>query len=343
MQTTVRSTAQGRRDFLRVLSAGALGLALPGGKLPASEKSGSKPLRGVFPIAQTPFTDANQLDLDSLVEQVKFIDRGGVHGFVWPQISSEWASLTEKERFAGAEAIAAAGKDLRPAIAIGVQGSDVAAAVRYAKHAEKVGADAIVSLPPADRKAPKEVLDYYKQVAAAAELPLFVQSTGKMSVELLVDIYKAIPTMRYVKDEAGRPIDRIAPLREQGSDEIKVFLGFHGRMLIEEMRRGSSGSCPTAPFADLYAATWDLWHAGKRREAMAMHARTLLILTDMEIFGFEAIKYILCLRGVFKTHGIRGGWSRKYSAEQGLRRSLSESAKRSLSETLQFVKPFLRA
>ena len=40
----------------------------------------------------------------------KFCNRGGVHGFVWPQIASGWAGLLQKERMDGAEAILAAGK-----------------------------------------------------------------------------------------------------------------------------------------------------------------------------------------------------------------------------------------
>ena len=107
-----------------------------------------KPLRGIFPVAQTPFTESNKLDLDSLIEEVRFIDRGGVHGFVWPQMASEWMTLSEAERLEGNEAIASTGKKLRPAIVIGVQAPNVATAVKYAKHAEKVGADAIISLPP---------------------------------------------------------------------------------------------------------------------------------------------------------------------------------------------------
>ena len=103
----------GRRDVLRLLGAGAFGLALA----PAAS---SKPLRGIFVIAQTPFTESDKLDLDVLVNQVKFVDRGRVHGFVWPQVASEWNTLTERERLDGAEAILAAGKKLRPAMVIGV-------------------------------------------------------------------------------------------------------------------------------------------------------------------------------------------------------------------------------
>ena len=105
----------------------------------AAEITGPKPLRGIFPIAQTPFTEADKLDLDALVEEVRFIDRGRVHGFVWPQLASEWSTLTEQERLEGMEAIASTAQGLRPAIVLGVQAPDVATAVKYAKHAERSG------------------------------------------------------------------------------------------------------------------------------------------------------------------------------------------------------------
>jgi len=237
-----------RREFLQSLSAGALSLALP------AQRTGSKPLRGIFPIAQTPFTESDKLDLDALIEQVRFIDRGRVDGLVWPQMASEWSTLTEAERLEGAEAVASVGKKLRPAIVLGVQGPDLAAAVRYAKHAEKVGADAIISLPPARPGDPKAVLEHFKEVGKATELPLFLQAVGDIRVEAILEMYQTIPTLRYVKDEAGQPLVRIAPLREKTSGQLKVFTGAHGRTLIDEMRRGFSGSMPAASFADLYAS-----------------------------------------------------------------------------------------
>jgi 4-hydroxy-tetrahydrodipicolinate synthase len=310
----------------------------------------SKPLRGIFPISQTPFTKSNKLDLDALVEEVRFIDRGKVHGFVWPQMASEWMTLTETERLEGSEAIASTGKKLRPAIVIGVQGPDLASAIKYAKHAEKVGADAIISLPPSEKSDPKTDLEYYKAVGGATELPLFVQAVGNMNVDLLIEMYKAVPTFRYVKDEAGNPLASIGPLRERSSDQLKVFSGGHGRDLIDEMRRGSSGSMPAASFADLYAQTWDLWHEGKHDEAMAMQGRTLLMLTEMLSHGPEAMKYILYLRGVFKTYGVRKQHAQAYSAAAKLASGgdetdthIDDEGKRALRETLDYLKPYLRA
>src|ERR1035438_10508077 len=92
-----------RRDFLRRI--GTLALAFAGGGFAVP----GKPLRGLFPIGQTPCTPDNKLDLDCLAAEVRFCNRGGVHGFVWPQIASGWAGLTEQERMAGAETILAAG------------------------------------------------------------------------------------------------------------------------------------------------------------------------------------------------------------------------------------------
>lgn len=173
----------GRREFLKLFGAGTLGLALPGGFLYA-QGSTPKPLRGIFPIAQTPFTAGGKLDVDGLVEEVKFVDRGGVHGFVWPQMVSEWLALTEAERLLGMEAIASAGKKLRPAIVFGVQAADLATSLKLAKHAAEIGADGIISLPPSESLTPPQMLEYYKAIGAATRLPLFVQAVGDMDVKL---------------------------------------------------------------------------------------------------------------------------------------------------------------
>ena len=338
-----------RRNFLAAIGAASISLTLSDTPVFAARKSSGKTLRGIFPIAQTPFTEANKLDIDSLVEQVRFIDRGKVHGFVWPQLASEWSTLNESERMQGAEAIMSAGRDLRPAIVIGVQASDIATAVRYAKNAETGGADAIISLPP-ENKDPHAIFDYYKQIGQATELPLFVQAVGNMSVDLLLEMYKAIPTLRYVKDEAGQPLMRISELRSRSSDELKVFTGGHGRTLIDEMIRGFSGSMPAASFADVYASAWDLWHEGKQEEAVRTFGNAALLINEIGAYGLESMKYILCLRGIFKTYRTREtekiaapSAASLASGNANSRASLDEESKRVLRKILDLMKTSLRA
>jgi len=352
--TTPVGTAQlgegsSRRRFLRCLGGGALGLATRGRAL-AAKRSGLKQLEGIFPIAETPFTESNKLDLEALAEEVRFIDRCGAQGFVWPQMASEWMTLSEAERLEGAAAIVAAGQKLRPAIVIGVQSPDLALAIQYAKHAERLGVDAIISLPPSEENDPQTDLEYYKAIGRSTGLPLFVQAVGNMNVDLIMELYKAVPTFRYLKDEAGNPLMSVGPLTERTSGQLKVFSGNHGRDLIDEMRRGFRGSMPAASFADLYVHTWDLWHQGHRQEAMAMQARTLLMITEMVSHGFEAMKYLLYLRGVFKTYGVRQQQGSGFAlAAQAARGSsdkeayLDDDGKQALRETLDYLKPYLKA
>jgi len=335
-----RLEGSGRREFLHALTAGAFGLALSGQGICANQKPAAKPLRGVFPIGQTPFTEADRLDLDCLAAEVRFCNRGRVHGFVWPQIASGWTTLTEKERLDGAEAILAAGKGGRTALVIGVQGPDMAAVTRYAQHAAKLGADAIISLPPPNGTDPKALLEYYQQVGRLTELPLFVQSQGNMSVDLIVEMFHTIPTMRQVKDEAGDPRERITELRHRTSDQLKVFSGQGVRTMIDEMRLGFSGHCPTTGLADVYAAAFDLWHRGQRQEAFDMFGR---ILAFASIAGPHS--YVLVARGVFKeTTRSRGGMAAGGGAGPRRAQPNDEEGKRLIREALNtYLKPYLRA
>ena len=125
---------------------------------------------------------------------MKFCNRYKVHGFAWPQIASGWTTLSEKERMDGAEAILAAGKGGATALVIGVQDKDnnIDKSIAYAKHAARNGADAIVSLPP-EKADDKAMIEYYKTIGQATDLPLFVQTQGDMSVDLIVEMSQPDP------------------------------------------------------------------------------------------------------------------------------------------------------
>ena len=332
-----------RRRFLQSLGGGALGLVLAG----KASSAGTKPMRGVFPIGQTPVTESDKLDLDCLQNEVKFCNRYKVHGFAWPQIASGWTTLSEKERMDGVEAILSAGKGGQTSLVIGVQDKDgnVDKAMAYAKHAAKNGADAIISLPP-EKADDKAMIEYYKTIGSATELPLIVQSQGDMSVDLIVEMAKQIPTMRCVKDEAGNPLARVTQIRERTNDKLAVFSGNGVRTMIDEMRLGFSGHCPTTVLSDFYAAAFDLWHAGKRREAFDMFGRLQAFNT---ITGAQ--NYLMVVRGVFKENtktrggmgggaGAGGGGGR---AGRGAAGPLDEATRQAARNAWdEYMKPYLR-
>ena len=263
----------------------------------------------------TPFTDAGQLDVETLVREAVFLHRAGVQGMAWPQLASEWSTLSFDERIAGAGAVVEAVKSrtgARPAIVVGVQAPDTATAVKYARHAEKIGPDAIIAIPQNGGRG--DQLAYYRAIAEACSRPLFVQTIGEMSVDLVLRMAKEIPTLRYVKDEAGVTLTRITEYRARAR-EITVFTGGHGKTLMDELRRGSVGTMPAAGFAELYVAAWKQFKAGREADAMDMYGKALIAAAAGAAYGLPGMKYVLQLRGVFRNTKCRGGAGGVFDAE----------------------------
>ncbi len=325
----------GRREFLRSLGLATAGLAVVGGTAAASGKA----MRGVFPIGLTPVTPDDRLDLEDLAAEVRFCSRGGVHGFIWPQIASGWSTLSEKERLDGAEAILSAGKGGRTVLIIGVQSAEMDAVARYARQAQKLGADGLISLPPPGVTDERALLEFYQRVGKLTDLPLFMQATGSMSVDLIVNVFNAVPTMRMVKDEAGDPLVRVTELRRRTKDQLKVFSGNGVRTMITEMELGFSGHCPYPTLADVYSAAFDLFHAGKKVEAFDMFGRIQALGSMGPVTGHA----VMIARGVFKPgarqragadtgRGGRGGAPARPWGEKEIRDALDT-----------YLKPYLRA
>jgi dihydrodipicolinate synthase/N-acetylneuraminate lyase len=327
-----------RRDVLKTLGAAAAGAALLRRSF-ADYATGSaaKPLRGLFPIGQTPFTQDNKLDFDCLAAEVKFCNRASVPGFIWPQIASGWSTLSTSERFAGTEAILAAGKGGKTALVIGVQtqNNDLPGAIAFARHAALHGADAICSLPPTGDDA--AMLSYYKAIGRSTDLPLFVQTIGDMSVDLVVEMFRAIPTMRVVKDEAGDPLARITEIRQKTADKLSVFAGKGVRTMIDEMHLGFAGYCPVVALADVYQQAFELFEAGRQREAFDMFGRILAFDSIL-----HADQFLLVARGIFKentkSRPMPGMGNPNIKPSP-----VTEEDKKSIREALDtYLKPYLR-
>lgn len=295
----------------------------------------AKSFEGLFPIASSPFTPDDQLDLDCLTEEVRFCTRARVPGIIWPQIASGWSTLSTNERFAGAEAMIAAGKGGKSAVVIGVQtkGGDLPGAIAFAKHAAKSGAEAICSLPP---EGTGSALEYYKAIGSATDVPLFIQTIGDMSVDAVADICNAIPTARVVKDEAGDPLARVQELRRKTGGRVSVFAGKGVRQMMDEMRLGFTGFCPVLGLSDLFQQAWELWQAGKPRESYDMFGRIQAFST---IAGAD--QYVMVARGMFKETTKSRPMPGMGAANAHT--TLSEGEKKNVRDALNtYLKPYLR-
>src|SRR5262245_58392199 len=117
-----------------------------------------------------------------------------------------------------------------------------------------------------------------------------------MSVDLLVEMFRTIPAFRHVKDEAGNPLTRIHEIRSRTGDQLKAFSGFGVVTMMTEMESGFAGHCPYVSLADVYAASFNLFHNGQRREAFDMFGRIQAISSMLPLSTID----VLIARGVLK-------------------------------------------
>ena len=203
-------------------------------------------------------------------------------------------------------------------------------------HARKLRPDGIVALPVRDQGEfdLNAVADYYAAIGEACDLPLFVQTTGNMTVEFVLGMARRIPSLRFVKDEAGHTLSRIGEFRAAGGDGgPQVFTGGHGRTMIDEMMRGAAGNMPASGWVDLYVQVWDHWKAGRREKALDVFSKIMLFVTQATAHGFQSLSYVLHLRGVFPNDRIRGEEQRR----------LDDAARQALRYTYEHVKPYFTA
>jgi dihydrodipicolinate synthase/N-acetylneuraminate lyase len=207
-----------RRRFLGCLAAAGLS--------PRFGFAAAKPLRGIFIILATPYTEDKAVDYEDLAAEVDFMDRCGAHGMVWPQMASEYTKLTREERHRGMDVLAQSAKGKRLALALGVQGPNTEAALDYARHAEELAPDALIAMPPAEAKSLDDFREYYRALARATKRPFFIQTTGGArgvipEVSLLVELAKEFPHFGYVKEEYGCVANSVFVWCESGTESLE--------------------------------------------------------------------------------------------------------------------------
>src|SRR5262245_60340348 len=153
----------------------------------------------------TPFTSAQAVDFEIFAKLIAFHIRHGAEALAVPLHAGESVSLTDAEkREVIAFAVKAAGKV--PVIAhVSDAGTGIAAAL--ARHAESVGAAAVIATTPYYWTPPPHmILDHFATIAAAASVPFFVYNAPdemagvKINAELALKLIDKAKTFGGVVD-----------------------------------------------------------------------------------------------------------------------------------------------
>ncbi|HMD50272.1 MAG TPA: dihydrodipicolinate synthase family protein [Bryobacteraceae bacterium] len=294
-----------RREFFAAAAGSAAVLAAS--RAAAAPGTPSKPMQGAFIILSTPYTSAKAVDWENLASEVDWMDRFGVQGLVWPQLSSELLQLSKDERMQGMEVLAKAARGKRPVLVLGVQGDDTAEMLEYAERAEKLAPDAMIAIPPKKAKSMDDYRDYFRALCKLTTRPVFIQTSGGApniapSIDMMLGLAREFPNFGYVKEEHDPVISRMKELIAHRPDPIKrVFGANFGNGWLYEMRLATDGVITGgAMYGDIYARLWDLHRENQPEAARDLYAKLLLMLNlDHDIPGTRL--YLLKKRGIFKT------------------------------------------
>src|SRR3954462_6903795 len=127
---------------------------------------------GVFPAVTTQFHADQTLDLDATARHVEALIQAGVQGLVMLGSLGENVALEPSEK-REVVALAIRARGGRVPVLSGVAECSTAAACRYARDMEKLGADGLMVLPAMVYKSdPRETIAHFRAVARPAGLPI---------------------------------------------------------------------------------------------------------------------------------------------------------------------------
>jgi 4-hydroxy-tetrahydrodipicolinate synthase len=267
--------------------------------------------RGIFVIVVTPFMSDLALDEAGLRRTVEFSLAAGAHGVVANAMASEGLYLSEVERKRAAEIVVDAARGKVPAI-VAVSAPHYRIAADYARHAEAIGADAIMSLPPTLHPGTiAEIKTHYRELSKVTALPLVLQNatgpgTTPMSAALLADLVAELPNARFVKEESAYPAQTVGEIRRLAGERLYGIMGGRaGKTLMEEVRHGVSGTMPACEIADVHVALWNAIEAGDQQRARHIFQRLLPLLDLEATYGMPLMKEVLHMRGVIGSPAVR--------------------------------------
>ena len=280
--------------------------------VPDTSVKTSRSLSGVLSVFQTPYHADESIDYATLEKEIHWLYDRGADGIVMAMVS-EVLRLSTPERNQLAERACLFG-NTRGMVVISVGAESSHSAAGYASHAERVGADALMAVPPiAVALGEDQLLQYYRRILQAVKIPVVVQDASgyvgrPMSIPLQARLLDEFGPQVFFKPEAVPIGPRLSELHAATGGRARVFEGTGGIALVDSFRRGIVGTMPGADLIDAIVALWRILHAGDEEAAYRIWLPlAALVSLQHSLDAFLAVeKYLLVKQGVFSNTLVRG-------------------------------------
>ncbi len=295
-------------------------------------------LSGTFPVLCTPFDEAGAVDPTQFDALVDFVLACGADGCVYPGVASEVDTLSDAERSAQ---IARLGRRLdgRIPFIVGASALEAEDVIAHIATGQAAGASAAMVIAPGHLgKDVAAQTAFFAKIADASDLPIMLQNQpvpigAGLSAEAVARIAKAVPNIKYVKEETLPCGQNLSKIRAACGDAIEgVFGGAGGRFIIDELARGSLGTMPAAEFTDLHVRLVQAWLRGDQAEARRLFRVALPPLNFQAVFRMHMTKETLRRRGVLRSVTVRGSGPKMDADDRAELRALLEQLSPDLTQ-----------
>ncbi len=181
----------------------------------------------------------------------------------------------------------------------------------FTRHANEIGADAVIALPPTGPAAPLSAIrTYYQKLSETTSLPIFIQNHDapygtRLPAEFVALLVRELLHVDWVKEETIPSGHAISTEIGLSGPKLKGIMGgMAGRYLFDEYRRGACGTMPACEATDLHVLVWNALDTGDEERARQLFAR-LLPLLNFEARISGVYKAVLKQRGVITSDYMR--------------------------------------
>jgi len=273
-------------------------------------------IKGVIPIAPTPFHADGRVDGTSVDRMTEFFLAAGIDGL------TILGQLGEAPKLDHAEAIGIAGRVIRLAdvpVIVGVSAPGFAAMRALAREVMELGAAGVMIAPPNTLRTDDQIVTYYRQAVEAigADVPFVLQDYPlTFSVVAASAVISRIVTENescvMLKHEDWPGLEKITAVRSFERDgsmrHIGILTGNGGLFLDFEMDRGADGANTGYAFPEMLVDVVKLSAAGQRDAAHDLfdaHLPYLRYEQQQGALGLAVRKYVLMRRGVIANDTLR--------------------------------------
>src|SRR5262249_53244567 len=139
----------------------------------------------------------------------------------------------------------------------------------FARHAEELGASAVMAIPPVTASLGIAATEkYFATIANSVSIPLVVQDSSHyvgtpIELSVYLNLFEQFGPNRIFFRPEGRPLGpSLSKLRDATDGAARIFQGSGGINLVDCYRRGIAGTMTGMDQLDAIVALWDALEAG---------------------------------------------------------------------------------